>query len=416
MPVATPPEITEPFGKNAGAGFITLPIPVPTQSTPGAASFNDGFPPLTMTPIAAGGIPPFGQDMNGILYMVSAHCAYIQAGQPYLWSATVAAAIGGYAIGTILGRSDGSGTWINLVANNASNPDAGGAGWAPGLSYGQTSIAGLTNADHVLTAAEASRGVIFLDGALTGNVNIIFPTNLETWLIINETTGAHTVTAKTAAGTGVVIQQGGRAAPTGVYGDGTNLYPTAPPAPIPVDTAPTPNTLVERTNLGYVYAVYYNQNTALENPSVGAVFVQSTAADGFLRKISLGNLEAQMLLQNIGGQLTAPQLSQAAFAQFITGSIAANTSLLFKTAAGNFILKLGYTFNAASQFTTNFPTPFPNNCFGVLSITKRSDPSLVAGANLVDVVTTTGFLGTWHQINTGPQTGQFGGFYIAWGN
>ncbi|WP_391529664.1 hypothetical protein [Photorhabdus akhurstii] len=33
----------------------------------GVATYPSGFPPLTMTAISAGGIPPSGKDMNGIL-------------------------------------------------------------------------------------------------------------------------------------------------------------------------------------------------------------------------------------------------------------------------------------------------------------------------------------------------------------
>ena len=56
MGVATPPQLTQAF---AFSGTKNL-IPVPSQIgiTPGAASFTDGFPPLTATPIGSGGIPP----------------------------------------------------------------------------------------------------------------------------------------------------------------------------------------------------------------------------------------------------------------------------------------------------------------------------------------------------------------------
>lgn len=49
---------------------------IPTASqigvTPGAASLTDGFPPLTMTPLASGGVPPAGADFNGILNLITA--------------------------------------------------------------------------------------------------------------------------------------------------------------------------------------------------------------------------------------------------------------------------------------------------------------------------------------------------------
>ena len=57
-------------------------IPVDSQIgiTPGAASLADGFPPLTMTPVTAGGVPPTGPDMNGILFELSAVVRWANAG------------------------------------------------------------------------------------------------------------------------------------------------------------------------------------------------------------------------------------------------------------------------------------------------------------------------------------------------
>ena len=45
-------------------------IPV-NQTDATRASYEQGFPALNMTPIAAGGVPPSGQDFNGILYDLS---------------------------------------------------------------------------------------------------------------------------------------------------------------------------------------------------------------------------------------------------------------------------------------------------------------------------------------------------------
>src|SRR6202044_4157521 len=76
--LVTPLLIAQPFGFGpANPTYINIPIPVPSQisTTVNAASFTDGFPPSTMTPEASGGLPFFGQDMNGILYMITAYCA-----------------------------------------------------------------------------------------------------------------------------------------------------------------------------------------------------------------------------------------------------------------------------------------------------------------------------------------------------
>ena len=69
MSISTPTKITVPFANTGSKN--TIPVPSQISVTPGAASYTDGFPPLTMTPKASGGVPPFGQDMNGILYAIT---------------------------------------------------------------------------------------------------------------------------------------------------------------------------------------------------------------------------------------------------------------------------------------------------------------------------------------------------------
>ncbi|MGF6604654.1 hypothetical protein P3T23_009410 [Paraburkholderia sp. GAS448] len=94
--------------------------------TRGAASFNDGFPPLTMTDPLAGGIPPFGTDMNGILFLLSLAIRWVQAGGSFCYDAGFAndPAVGGYPRGAVLLRADLSGFWFNLADNNTTDPDA----------------------------------------------------------------------------------------------------------------------------------------------------------------------------------------------------------------------------------------------------------------------------------------------------
>lgn len=138
-----PPVLVEAFAISAPdctagapvAGGKTAPFPVPSQTgtVNGAASLNDGFPPLTMTNLGTGGVPPFGCDANGILYLLSAHVAALNAGQPYLWSSTLSTAMGGYAAGAVVQQAaDPNAFWVNTVAGNTANPDSGtpgASGW-----------------------------------------------------------------------------------------------------------------------------------------------------------------------------------------------------------------------------------------------------------------------------------------------
>lgn len=74
-----------------------------------------------------------------------------------------------------------------------------------------------------LTAVEAGNGIIRFTGALTGNRDVIVPSSpTRSWVVFNDTTGAFTLTVKTASGTGVLVPQGKREI---VYCDGTNVAP-----------------------------------------------------------------------------------------------------------------------------------------------------------------------------------------------
>lgn len=116
-----------PFAE--GGTKNTIPIASQIGVTPGIASFTDGFPPLTMTPLTAGGVPPHGADFNGILNFLSAAIRWNQAGGRYAYDATFSASVGGSPKGAVLAAMSGAGGWLSLVDNNTTNPDSGGANW-----------------------------------------------------------------------------------------------------------------------------------------------------------------------------------------------------------------------------------------------------------------------------------------------
>lgn len=106
---------------------------IPTASqigvTAGAASLTDGFPPLTFTPIASGGVPPSGADFNGILNLITAVQQWQSAGGIFKYDAAFSTTIGGYPKGAVLMSTTNASTWLNMVDNNTTDPDAGGANW-----------------------------------------------------------------------------------------------------------------------------------------------------------------------------------------------------------------------------------------------------------------------------------------------
>lgn len=75
--------------------------------------------------------------------------------------------------------------------------------------------------DVTLTAAQHGLAILSLTGIITANINLIFPSASGQWVVANNSSGAFNITAKTAAGTGVVVPQGYAIV---LYGDGTNIY------------------------------------------------------------------------------------------------------------------------------------------------------------------------------------------------
>jgi len=219
---AIPSKVPLPFA-NSGTKN-TIPTASQIGITPGAASLTDGFPPLTLTPVASGGLPPFGADFNGIFNLITAVQQWQSAGGSFAFDSVFSTAIGGYPQGAILLGSDKQTCWLNLADNNTTNPDTAGvaANWIALDAYGIGAVTGLTNSNVTLTPAQYSKLIITLSGTLTGNVQIIFPASQQQWTIINNTSGAYTVTCKTNAGTGGLVGQGSTQP---FYGDGTNLNP-----------------------------------------------------------------------------------------------------------------------------------------------------------------------------------------------
>lgn len=445
MSIATPPVITAAFAFNAGASFITTPIPVSPPVDPDRASFDQGFPESTFATIVAGGVPPDGRDFNGILNMTTAHDAYQQAGQPYVYNAAVPAAVTGYGVGAQLGMLDGTGFWFNLVANNAVDPDTTNTGWVPSYSYGFATVSGLTGGAVTLTTAQHRRNTIVLQGTLTSNLQVVFPTSLREWRVVNQCTGAFTVTCKTAAGTGVVVAAGSFSSPVSIYGDGTNLYPSVAPFSVPISIAATASSLVQRDASAFAYAAYWNQSSGLEVPTIGAVFVQNSGADGFLRKISLTNFQSQLALSLIGGAVTAAQVPLGAVTQY-AASILANAALTgtptaptaaagtsntqvattefanpaqtqaqtgFVKLPGGVIIQWGYTQGAAGAgtVTITFPIAFPSSAFiGVCSTANRTAAGS-NGYNFTSSLTPTGMVAAFDVQTNGFR----GGYWIAIG-
>lgn len=130
--VDIPDKFPIPFAADAGGAYIR-PIPEASQIgiDNGAASLTDGFPPLNFVPRSAGGVPPFGEDMNGILNQITAWSQWQNAGATVEYDSDFAADIAGYPAGATLSSSVyESLLWRSIADDNLTDPDAASAsGW-----------------------------------------------------------------------------------------------------------------------------------------------------------------------------------------------------------------------------------------------------------------------------------------------
>ncbi|CDL86948.1 hypothetical protein [Xenorhabdus cabanillasii] len=111
--------IPTPFAKNGQRDEIPADYKsdLPSQK----ATWNTGFPLVTMMPVAAGGLPPSGRDFNGILNQISDNIVHLSKGGKFKYSQEYADSIGGYPKGAILQSDDETKEFQSLADNNKIN-------------------------------------------------------------------------------------------------------------------------------------------------------------------------------------------------------------------------------------------------------------------------------------------------------
>ncbi|MTC71943.1 pyocin knob domain-containing protein [Providencia sp. wls1914] len=114
-----PKLIVKPFAKNGQKNVI--PENYETSMDSNQATWDQGFSQITMLPVAAGGLPPKGQDFNGILNQISENIVYQSQGGRFKFSPEYAESIGGYPKGAILQSDDEKKEYQSLIDNNKVN-------------------------------------------------------------------------------------------------------------------------------------------------------------------------------------------------------------------------------------------------------------------------------------------------------
>lgn len=114
-----PKLIVKPFAKNGQKNVIPENYEASMDSN--QATWEQGFGQITMLPVAAGGLPPKGQDFNGILNQISENIVYQSQGGRFKFSPEYAESIGGYPKGAILQSDDEKKEYQSLIDNNKVN-------------------------------------------------------------------------------------------------------------------------------------------------------------------------------------------------------------------------------------------------------------------------------------------------------
>ena len=135
---------------------------------PEDATYQEGFPPVTMLNEDAGGLPPKGLDFNGIFYELSSPIAHYCRGDRIQFDAAYAAAIGGYAKGWVVASNDYQKDYISLVDNNLADPNGTNTTWA--VYAGQGSVPTATSTTTGTVKLVNSLSSTATDAALTANM------------------------------------------------------------------------------------------------------------------------------------------------------------------------------------------------------------------------------------------------------
>ena len=241
-------------------------ITATTDTGSNNASYDVGFPDITMLLKSAGGLAPKGGNFNQILYELSSAAQYLSAGGGYPYDSTFSTGISGYPVGALIQASDQSGYWLNGTDANTTSPensDGTLTGWVPVAHQGQTIISGLAATSVTLTALQAGKDRIVLQGTLTANIQIILPLWVKKWTIVNQCTGSYTVTVIGNSGTGYAVST---SSSIDVWCNGTNFYAYASSPYLPgVPTADTATAGTSTTQLATTAFV----TTAVANAGYG---------------------------------------------------------------------------------------------------------------------------------------------------
>lgn len=388
-----PTKFPIPFANSATVGTGVRSVPTNPPAQPGAASLSTGFPPLNFTPVAAGGIPPFGQDMNGILQQVTAWSRWQAAGGPVVYDAAFATSIGGYPRGAVVQSTSGHVFYENLVDGNVTNPNTGGANWrvafSPWSSQTWTAV-GSANA-QVLTLSPAPASLaqligipfgFFSQGTNTGpvtlnvnglgNIQLGQANGVPLGAGALSTGGAYTVVYNGAPGPSagfLLTSQITTFTDTGGIGATISGVNSASGANLALlgNGGTTPNKFV-RAIAGALQVVNSAYSAVIATlTDAGALSIMSSFTSGGPITATASNITAGARLRATLGAFQSSDGNAATILNdFFLLSIPGNDAYALQRLPNGFIIQTyhGITVNGI-EFVT-FPNAFPNACLQVL--------------------------------------------------
>lgn len=122
-----PKLLKTPFAIDAAEGFRTD-IQESTGAAPNSATYQVGFPPVTMQSIASNGMPPKGSDLNGVLYDITDNLVFLTQGGGYGFDSAYATSIGGYPLNARLRLANGD-IVKSIISGNTNDPNVDTTGW-----------------------------------------------------------------------------------------------------------------------------------------------------------------------------------------------------------------------------------------------------------------------------------------------
>lgn len=360
----------------------TIPVDSQISVTPGAASLTDGFPSLTMTPLAAGGVPPYGADTNGILNWLSQICQWSNAGGVYPYNAAFSTAIGGYPKGALIQKASGVGYWVSSSDNNTTDPDTGGAGWVgfdPSTlqagSYTSAVDSGSLNALAVtLTPAPTALSA----GMQVTTMNVVATNTGAATLNLNGLGAKPIVLPSGAALSGGEIYAGSAA--TFVYTGASWMLQTRQPA-----------TGVPSMTFAQVAALTSNQGPIICSDEGGAVYVWTGSAYAplmgsttYAGSVKLATTAQAQSMTDTTAALTASNLADA-----FKGSAQSLTSNGYQKLPGGLIIQWGSVNAVPSGSGSNitFPIAFPNTILNASATVNNTGGNSGASAAGVGALT-----------------------------